>query len=97
MANSISTGKIYIDSTGEIATSQIKIAHILFTPDAANDQIILRETSSGSDVLKLRGATAKETLHYDFSNKPIVFENGLYVQTLSTGAVATVITTKAGS
>jgi hypothetical protein len=96
MANSRLGNKIYIEATGSIATVPIKVAYILFTPDAANDQLILRETSNGADCLILRAATVKDTRMFDFSRKPIVFQNGIYVQTLSSGAKAVLITTSAG-
>lgn len=96
MANAVTTGKIYIDSTGAVTTNTIKIAYILFTPDAANDQLILRESQNGSNCLSVRAAVAKNTMILDFSRKPLVFTNGLYVQTLTSGATATVVTTKSG-
>lgn len=95
MANARTSNKIYIDSTGEITTSAIKVSYIVFTPDTANDQIILKETSSGPTCLKVRGATAKDSIILDFSISPALF-NGLYIDTLSSGATATIITTEKG-
>ena len=92
MANAITGNKVYVATTGEITTSRTKIAYILFTPDAANDQLVLRETASGANCVSIRGATAKQTALYDFSNCPLVFNNGVYIQTLTSGATATLIT-----
>lgn len=96
MANSTTGNKIYIDSTGEITDARTKVAYIMFTPSASNDALILKETSSGSAVLKIQAATAKTTLQYDFSRKPLVFNNGIYVDTLTSGAVVTLVTTQGG-
>lgn len=96
MANAQTTGKIYLDSTGLVTDARVKVSAIIFTPSAANDQLILRETETGANCVALQSATAKTTMHFDFSLTPIVFGNGLYVQTLSTGATATLITTSSG-
>lgn len=96
MANAITGNKIFLDATGAVTTTRTKISHIIFTPDAANDTLILRETSGGANCVKLQGATAKTTLMFDFSDCPLVFNNGIYVQTLTSGATATLVTTQAG-
>lgn len=97
MANARLSNKIYIDATGVVvAQGPVKVAQILFTPNIADDQIILRETASGDDCVILRGATAKNTMHFDFRDCPMVFQNGIYVQTLSSGAKAVLITTQGG-
>jgi hypothetical protein len=95
MANSVQGNKIYIDATGTVADSRTKVAYILFTPGAANDQLILRETSGGSDIFYIRSATANETMRFDFALAPLVFNNGIYVQTLTSGAKAVLVTTNA--
>lgn len=96
MANTRIGNKIYVDATGSLADSKIKVAGILFTPDATNDQLVLGESVSSSPCISLRSATAKTTLYFDFSSVPALFVNGLYVQTITSGATATIITTEAG-
>lgn len=96
MANARTGNKIFIDSTGSITDSSVKIAYIIFTPNSANDEFLLQETSSGASCLYFRAATAKDTKVYDFSRKPVVFNNGVYVQTLTLGAKAMIITTTTG-
>ncbi len=96
MANAVTGNKIYVDATGEVSDQRELIAYIIFTPDAANDVMILRETSGGSNCLKIRGSTAKDSKLLDFSQRPLVFNNGIYVETLTSGATATLVTTKAG-
>lgn len=88
--------KIFIDSTGEVTTSQVKVAYILFTPNSANDELTLRETASGADCFYLRGAVAKQTTIFRLGEAPAVFVNGLYVQTLTSGAKAVLVTTSTG-
>lgn len=97
MANAIVGNKIYVDSTGSITTDRIKVAYIIFTPSNANDSLTLRETSSGNDIIFLQGATAKTTLQFRFEDVPILFNNGLYVQQISSGAKVTLVTTSTGA
>jgi hypothetical protein len=92
LANSIQGNKILIDSTGLLTDSRVKIVYVLFTPDAANDELILRETASGSNCFYIRGSTAKNTVMYDFSATPLVFNNGVYVQTLTANAKVVLVT-----
>lgn len=92
MANAVTGNKIYVDTTGSVTTSRKLVKGILFTPAAINDQMVLREESTGPDALRLRGATANQTSFYDFSQCPLIFTNGIFIQTLTTGAVATIIT-----
>ena len=99
MANARTGNKIFIDSTGAVisgANQPVKIAYILFTPNSTHDELLLRETVNGDDCLYLRLDLAKDTRLFDFSRKPIVFNNGIYVQTLSSGPKAVLITTSAG-
>lgn len=93
MANARIANKILIDSTGVIVEGPIKVAYVLFTANTANDEILIRETASGADCFHVRAATAKDTKYFDFSRAPLVFSNGIYVQTLTSGAKAVMITT----
>lgn len=99
MANSYSGGRIVVDTASEqvIATDRkIKVSYILFTPDAADDQIVIRESSSGAIVFKLSSSTAKENMLLDFSREPVVM-NGVYVDSVSSNAVAVLYTTSRGA
>lgn len=98
MANSFNGGRIHIDTASEqvVATDRrVKIAYILFVPDANEDQIVLRESSTGDVVFKLSSANAKESKLMDFARDPIVM-NGVYVDTVSTNAIAILYTTSRG-
>lgn len=96
MANVIRANKILIDSTGLVTSTRTKVAYILFTPNAANDELAIRETASDSDCFYIRGVTAKQTEIYRLAETPLVFGNGIYVQTLTSGAKAVLITTNTG-
>lgn len=96
MANSIHGNKVYIDATGTVTTDRVRVTHILFTPDAANDTLTLQDTSGGDSTFTIRGSTAKNTVIFDFSSNPLVFNNGIIVQTLSTSATALLVTTTQG-
>jgi hypothetical protein len=97
MANVRLGNKILIDAEGAAAaTGPIKVVYVLFTPDTAADELELSETDGGSLGFYCRGATAKETLQFDFSACPLVFNNGIWVETLTTGAKALLVTTSSG-
>ena len=92
MANDRVGNTIYITTTGVVTTDRnTRVIGIFFTPDSANDQIILRETASSGIKLHLHGATAKQTDFYRMVDMPIIFGNGIYVDTLTSSAVATLI------
>ena len=98
MANAVLGNKIYIDSTGAVSAGikgRLLISYILFTPTTANDSMTLGESASGDPILFLQGATAKTTMQFRFEDTPLVFQN-LYVQAISSGAKATLVTTQAG-
>ncbi len=94
MANAPNSNSCYVDTTGALSTIPTKVSAILFTPDSANDQLILKN-ADGSGVIKisLRSAVAKTTMHFDFSLVPVHFPQGVYVSTITSGATATIITT----
>jgi hypothetical protein len=98
MANVRNSNSIYVDATGSLNTDPIKVAYIIFTPDSANDQLILKSfDNSGNIKFNIRGATAKESMFFDFSATPLHFPQGIYVSTLSSNATAVIITTSGGA
>jgi hypothetical protein len=97
MANVRNSNSIYVDATGSITTDPIKVTCIIFTPDSANDQLILKNFDNSGDIkISLRSATAKTTLIFDFSSAPIHFPKGVYVSTVTSNATATIVTTSGG-
>lgn len=98
MANKAFTGSVYIDSTGALISSKSKVAYIIFTANASSDSLTLHDGSSGSDPIKLtiKGASANQSVQFDFSRKPMLFQNGIYCAAISAGAVATLVLTTSG-
>ena len=97
MANSRSGNVFYADSTGELTTdSSIKLIGILFTTNAANDALVLRESSGGTNKIAIKHVTANDTKFIDLSSTPILFARGIYVSTLTASATVTLITSTGG-
>lgn len=92
MANSRSANIIHCDTATAAASTDLnlKVAELLFTTDNANDAFELRETSGGSSKITVKHATADDTKHIQFQT-PIVFSQGIYVQSLSAGAKLMII------
>lgn len=93
MANTRIANKILIDSTGSVVDTVVKVAYIIFTPNSANDEMTIRETADGADCFYIRASTAKNTQYFNFSRSPLLFSNGIYIQTLTSGAKAVIVTT----
>lgn len=92
MANARTGNIIYIDTTSNQITTDLnlKVASILFTSSGAGDALELRESSSGTTKVYIKNATANNTEQFIFET-PIVFSQGIYVQTLSSGAKAILV------
>lgn len=99
MANSYNKGRIVLDTATSqvVATNRrVKIAYILFVSNSANDQAIIRESSSGPIVFKLSDPTGKDQQLLDFSENPVVMD-GVYIDSLSSNCVIILYTTSEGS
>lgn len=96
MANTRNSNTIYVDTASNqvISDKNVKLAYVAFTSNGAGDSMVLRDgTVSGAIKLNIKNATADDTKLLTFDLRPIVFPNGIYVDTLDTGAVATLVTT----
>lgn len=91
MANKKTGNVWHIDSTGALDTKKTLVSSIIFSPAAADDILVLRTSSTGSDVITLQAATAKQSILFTLQLTPIVFPNGVYVQTITTGAKAMLV------
>ncbi len=93
MANAQSANTIFIDSASDQVSDKrnIKIAYILLTTSGAGDSIELRESASGPTKLLLKHATANDTAVYRLHGENALFSEGIYVYSISSGAVATLI------
>jgi len=95
MANSQIGPNIYIDTASEqVTVGSTKVSYIFFTPSAIGDLITLSSSSGGTSILTVQSAVAEETKLLDVSFRPLVFPNGIYISALSSGAVATIVTTR---
>lgn len=97
MANVTTSSKIFVDTTGQVRSISTKVSYILFTPANAGDSLDLREVSGGSACLFLQAAVADNTQIFDFSIKPILFSQGLYIHAITAGAKATIVFTSEGT
>lgn len=99
MANAYQSGSIFVDTTGTLTTKPVKVAYILYTPDAANDQIAVYDGSSASDPvkLKIKHVTAKDTKVLDFSSRPLYFANGIHVVVPTSGTATFILTSEGGT
>lgn len=94
MANAVNSNTVYVDSTGDISIGtdkNIKVSYIVVTATGASAVLVLEDNQT-TDVKKLdlRVATDGESKIFDFSSKPLVFPNGINVETL-TNAIATLV------
>lgn len=94
MANILAGNKIYIDSIGSLTSQRTIVVGVLITTDSAGDTISLKDGEEGPTVMRLAGGETKQTYHFDFSRSPLIFANGIYVDDISEGMSATVITTQ---
>ena len=98
MANSFYSGTITLEAGSAIGTAKaVKVAYIIYTPNVTGDAMLLYDHASAATNLKatIKGTgTVTEVL--DFSNKPLVFINGVYA-TLAASGTATLITTSEGA
>jgi hypothetical protein len=97
----------YITTTSSAGTSStylkdkdVQISQIILTPNAANDYIDIYDmepaaVAVGSAKIKVK-AESNGSKIVDLSNAPIRFANGIWVATLSTDAVCTIILNKRG-
>lgn len=98
MANAQRGNKILIDTAGLVANStRSKVVYALFTPAAAGDSVVLRESASSADIFVIAGAVAHDTKQFRFDQCPLVFGDGIYVQSITSGAKLLLVTTTGGS
>lgn len=96
MANVRNSNSIYVDTASDLVSSDqnVKLTHVVFSSSAAGDTIKLRDGAVDGPVkLVIKNGLANDTKTHRFDIVPIVFPTGIYVDVLSSGAVATLITT----
>lgn len=92
MANVRTGSSIYIDSTGAISdTANFKAKIIIVTATSASASVILHDSQSSTvPMVRLDVASAGSQQPFDLTDAPLVFPNGITVNTL-TNAVVTII------
>ncbi len=89
MANTQFPSHFYVDTAGELfATGPIKITRIIYLATASNDELVIRESASGPNAVRLKGSSAHDLIEVDLSETNVVLHNGVYVQTISAGSSA---------
>jgi hypothetical protein len=93
MANVRLANTVYLDtaSTLVVDTINTKVAGIIFTSDNVGDVLELAESSTSGLKLTIKAKDADKTDYYDFSDNKLVFSQGIYVTTLTSGAKATLV------
>lgn len=96
MANIRSSNTFYIDTqysgaSDELAVKNIRVLSVTVAAVAAPAQVILADSSTGTNKLDLRVAVADSTELFDFSDAPVVFPNGIRPKTLTDAIVTCVI------
>lgn len=101
MANVRSANTWYVDTTystiaESLVVKGIRVLGVVVTATAANGTIVLKDEVTAAPIkLDLRVPTSGETRHFDFSNTPIRFPNG--IRPVLTDAVVTVILEESNS
>lgn len=84
MANVRSGNSHYVDSTGALTTeTPTKLAGVVLIATAANAVLVLRDYDGTVTKLELRLATSGDSQHFDFSNTPVFFPNGINATTVT--------------
>lgn len=99
MANIRCGNSCYCDSTGALTGSEknVKISYISYTGKLAGDTLTLKDSStSGALKITLKAAVADETVFFDFSFRPLLFPNGIYVAAISANSTACIVLTSGG-
>lgn len=100
MANTFFSGTVFVDTVGAVSSlTGLKVAYVLFTPNANNDSVTIRDGDSSGDPIKFQflASADHQTMLFDFSRNPILFKDGIYCSALSSGAVIMLYTTSAGA
>ena len=87
MANIKQGNSHYIDSTGDLVTTPVKIRRILITATGANANVVLSDPNGTTRKFDIRVATSGTTGNFQIDT---YFPNGVEVTTL-TNAIATIV------
>jgi hypothetical protein len=101
MASIRNANSFYVDaaSSGDTPASfvdqqNLRITSISLTSSGAGDSLTLSNlsgTSAGSTKITVKVDAANKTLQLKFIDQPLVFSSGIWVNSISAGATATVV------
>lgn len=98
MSNNRVGNVIHIDSAGLVTDERnVKVICILLTSAAAGDAVVIRESASGADKMTIKNGVANSTYAVPLESGPLVFANGIYIQSITSGAKVMLITSQAGA
>jgi hypothetical protein len=90
MANLRRSNSWFVDATGLLSSDSAQVAQIILTSSGAGDTLLLSDGSTSYDKISLKATAANSSYSFSFS-PPIIFQSGIYVETLSAGAKATLV------
>lgn len=105
MANVLNGNTFYVDSASSgagsyIAEKDVQLLAIMFTSATAGHTIELADlkqlssgatAAAGSDKLKLSVDATNQVVSVRLADTPIRFPNGIWIKSISSGAVATLV------
>lgn len=110
MANVRSGNSFYVDSASSanssqsyIAQTQTLVTEIVFTSNATGDALVICDVApgttpaQGANKITVKNNLANDTKVLRFYDTPVLFPNGIWIASISSGAVATLIGTSQGS
>lgn len=98
----IDAGSVSGTTASFIAERGVKVSHIIFTSSNAGDSMALSDidpttgNSGGSNKFSVSNNLATDTIHIDLSDAQAVFPNGIWVDSISAGATATLVLSSRG-
>jgi hypothetical protein len=98
LANKKTTGTWYIDATGALTTEKNqKVSYVIITAGGGVATVELQESDTGSNKYTFKNANSNSTQVLDFSSKPLVFSQGIFVKTLTSGASVMLVMATGGA
>ena len=83
MANIRQANSHYVDATGVLVSDSIKLAGVIVTSTAANAVVEIADSAGTTLRLLLDVADSGASQHFDFSQHPLLFPNGIKIKTLT--------------
>lgn len=95
MANVQNSNTIYVDSTGDIISTRTQLIGLIVSSSGTTGNVIIREKGQSANKLNV-SVLANTTEFLDLSRTPVIFNEGINVNTLDATLTATLIIREAG-